>query len=77
MVYNTNFDKEMKKDEQTLLHLRKFRLLIEENIYVEKLYQSHLIKAKPQDFGKLLLQSYDYQGFLEKMLVDVFDDITL
>lgn len=67
----------MKKDAETLLHLRKFRLLLKENIYVEKLYRQHLIKTKPQDFEKLLLQSINYQDFIERMLKDVFEDITL
>lgn len=67
----------MKKNEETLLHIRKFRLLLKENIYVEKLYRKHLIKTKPKDFEKLVLQSINYQDFLEKMLKDVFGDITL
>ena len=67
----------MKENEKTLVHLRQFRLLIEENIHIERVFREHLKKKKPVDLDELLSNSVSYQRFLERMLEDVFQDITL
>lgn len=77
LIENINFDEEMKKNEQTLQHLSRFRLLILEQIYLEGLYRENLWKKRPKNLSQLLIDSYSYQRFLQKLLQDVFDDITL
>lgn len=67
----------MKKDAQTMQHLRKLRLLLEETIYVENIYRIHLKKTKPEGFSKLLLESVKYEDFLKELITEIFDDITL
>lgn len=67
----------MVNSQETLRHLKQFKNLIEENIHVESMFREHLIKKNPANLDELLLQSKSYQVFLERMLSDVFQDITL
>lgn len=67
----------MEKSQETLRHLKQFKSLIEENIHVESMFREHLIKKNPANLDELLVQSKSYQVFLERMLSDVFQDITL
>lgn len=67
----------MEKSEETQRHLRQFKALIKENIHVESMFREHLKKKKPSNLIELLVQSHSYQVFLERMLKDVFNDITL
>lgn len=67
----------MDKKVETLKHLKQFKSLIEENIHVEILYRKHLKKKNPINVDELICESKSYQVFLERMLRDVFEDITL
>lgn len=67
----------MEKSQETLRHLKQFKNLIKENIHVEGMFREHLIKKNPANLDELLSQSKSYQVFLERMLSDVFQDITL
>lgn len=67
----------MEKSQETLRHLMQFKNLIEENIHVESMFREHLKKKNPANLDELLVQSKSYQVFLERMLSDVFEDITL
>ena len=67
----------MSKSDETLRHLNEFRALIEETIHVEVLFRQHLKKKKPENLDELISHSVSYQRFLEHMITDVLDDITL
>lgn len=67
----------MSKSHETLQHLNQFRGLIEATIQVEVLFRQRLKKDKHTNMEGLLIQSLSYQRFLERMMNDVFEDITL
>ena len=74
---NTKFDEKMSTKDETLMHLQQFKGLIEATIEVEALYRERLYKRKPVNLDEMLYKSLSYQRFLERMINDVFDDITL